>query len=430
MTIALIGLAALFLLLFAGLPVGFGMMVVGSIGFAVISGGIDPALQLLARTTWTNTTLYSMSVLPLFILMGDIVGRTGIGGELYRAAYAFVGHWRGGLAVATIGASGGFAAVTGSSLATAASMTRIAYPQMKALGYSESLATGVIAAGGTLGVLIPPSVVFVFYGLLTGSDIGQLFMAGVLPGLLGLTLYSLAAFLAATFRPESGPRGPRSGWGERLSALRPVSSVGILFLIVIGGIYGGIFTATEAAGIGAGGAMLIAFFKGKLSLALLREALTETAFTTTVLFTVIIGAMVFGNFINVSGLPHALSELISGGGYATLTVLIAILAIYLVLGCVMESTSMVLLTVPVFYPVAISLGIDPIWFGVLIVCMVEVSLITPPIGMNVILINSLLPRVPMRAIFTGVSIFIVADIFRLALLIAFPQISLWLPGLM
>ena len=186
MTIALIGLAALFLLLFVGLPVGIGMMIVGSLGFATVAGGIDPALQLLARTTWTNTTLYSMSVLPLFILMGDIVGRTGIGGELYRAAYAMVGHWRGGLAVATIGASGGFAAVTGSSLATAASMTRIAYPQMKRLGYSESLATGVIAAGGTLGVLIPPSVVFVFYGLLTGTDIGTLFMAGILPGLLSL----------------------------------------------------------------------------------------------------------------------------------------------------------------------------------------------------------------------------------------------------
>ena len=430
MTIALIGLAALFLLLFVGLPVGIGMMIVGSLGFATVAGGIDPALQLLARTTWTNTTLYSMSVLPLFILMGDIVGRTGIGGELYRAAYAMVGHWRGGLAVATIGASGGFAAVTGSSLATAASMTRIAYPQMKRLGYSESLATGVIAAGGTLGVLIPPSVVFVFYGLLTGTDIGTLFMAGILPGLLGLALYSLAAILFATLRPESGPSGARSTWGERLSALRPVSSVGVLFLIVIGGIYGGVFTATEAAGVGAGGAMLIALVKGKLSWTVLREALTETAFTTTILFTVIIGAMVFGNFINISGLPRALSGLISDGGYSTLSVLIAILAIYLVLGCVLESTSMVLLTVPVFYPVATSLGIDPIWFGVLIVCMVEVSLITPPIGMNVILINSLLPKVPMRAIFTGVSIFILADIVRLVMLITFPGISLWLPGAM
>ncbi|NIZ10587.1 TRAP transporter large permease [Pseudooceanicola sp. HF7] len=430
MTIALIGFAILFILLFLGLPVGIGMLLIGTTGFAWIIGGLDPALQLLARTAWTNTTLYSMSVLPLFILMGDVIGRTGIGGDLYRCANAFVGHWRGGLAVATVGASGGFAAVTGSSLATAASMSQIAYPEMKRHGYSDSLAAGAIAAGGTLGVLIPPSVVFVFYGILTGNDIGMLFVAGILPGLIGLLLYVGAVAVSVRLKPSSGPAGEKSNWAQRLSSLRPVSAVAALFLLVIGGIYLGAFTATEAAGIGAGGAILIAFLKGRLPWHVLRASLLETAFTTTVLFTVIVGALVFGNFINVSGLPRELSSLITQFELSPLWVLACILAIYMVLGCVLESTSMVLLTVPVFYPVVTSLGIDPIWFGVLVVCMVEVSMITPPIGMNVILINSLLPSVPLQRIFAGVAAFVLADVIRLIILIAFPQISTWLPYLM
>lgn len=419
----------LFALLLMRVPIAVATGLVGVVGLGAYQGWTAAFAQVGIIASETVLT-YEFAVIPLFILMGALISRSGIAGELYRACYALVGHWRGGLAISTVVACGGFGAVCGSSMATAAAMSRIAYPPMKKYGYSDGLATGSIAAGGTLGILIPPSIALVFYGILTETSIGALFAAGVLPGLVGIGFY-VAAVLAVTLMDKStGPAGERMPPRERLLALRDVWATTVLFAIVMGGIYGGLFSPTESAGIGACGAFLIALARGRASFSMLRHALADTAITTVSMITILIGAFLFANLVNVASLPQMLTAWITDLNVTPMLVIFVIIGIYLVLGCVLESISMLLLTVPVFYPMVQALGFDLIWFGIVVVVVVEISLITPPVGMNVFVLASVLRTVRTSVIFRGVTPFIVADIGRLLLVVFVPWLSLALPGWM
>ena len=429
MSMALIGFAVLLLLVFVRLPIAFAMGLVGFVGFA-LQTNIKASLSMVGRLVIDTGQDYGLSVVPLFILMGLFVNRAGLSNELYRASYAFLGHFRGGLAMATIVACGGFSAICGSSLATAATMSRVAMPPMRKYGYTDSLASASIAAGGTLGILIPPSVILVIYGLITEQSIGKLFIAGIVPGLLGIAFYLLAIRFTVARNPASGPAGGRSGWPERFAALRGVWAVLLLFFLVIGGIYGGVFTPTEAAGIGAGGAFLIAVARRSLRWKDLFDVLTDAARTTAMLFSVLIGALIFSNFVNRAGLPDALLTLVTGFDVSPLLIMCLILLVYIVLGCVFESLSMLLLTVPIFFPLVQSLGFDLIWFGIIVVVVTEISLITPPVGLNVFVLRGVLGDISTGTIFRGVTPFWVVDILRLTLLVLVPSLSLWLPSLM
>jgi tripartite ATP-independent transporter DctM subunit len=373
---------------------------------------------------------YTLSVIPLFILMGNFVTRAGMSQELFRAAYAFVGHMRGGLAMATVVACAGFGAICGSSIATAATMAKVAYPSMKELGYSDRLSTGAIAAGGTLGILIPPSTLMVIYGVMTETNIGKMFAAGILPGILATFLLCLAVQWTVFKDPKSGPRGEKSTWAQRLRALEGIWGVALLFILVMGGIYGGVFTATEGAGIGAFGALCIALWRRALSWRTFLDALVESGRTTAMLFAILTGALMFAEFVNYTTMPNDLKTLVTTLNLSPIMVVVAICVIYVLLGTAMEELSMILLTVPVFFPLIVHLGFDPIWFGVLIVVVVEIGLISPPVGMNLFVLNALLPQVSTPTLFRGVLPFVVADVVRLGILIAFPAISLWLPSMM
>jgi C4-dicarboxylate transporter, DctM subunit len=341
-----------------------------------------------------------------------------------------VGHRRGGLAMATILACGGFSAVSGSSLATAATMSSIALPSMRRYGYSDALSTGSVAAGGTLGILIPPSVIMVIYGSMTETSIGKLFIAGVVPGVLGILFYTLAVAFTAWRNPEAGPAGPRLAWGERMRAVGQVWATLALFVLVIGGIYLGVFTATEAAGIGAAGAFLIALQRGTLTIPALIGILAATARTTAMLMAVLVGALIFSNFVNVAGVPSAVVNLINDLGLSPIGVILMLIVFYLILGCVFDSLAMILLTIPVFFPLVIGLGFNPIWFGILIVMVVEISLITPPIGMNIFVIRSVARDIPVTTIYRGVVPFVAVDVIRLVLVVFLPAIVLFLPSQM
>ena len=419
----------LFALLFAGLPIAFALFFVGTAGAALYLGP-GPALAMLGQVTFDTVRNYNLATLPLFILMGNFVAQARLSKELYDAAFALVGHRRGGLAMTTVVASGGFAAVCGSSMATAATMCRVAMPSMRAHGYSDRLATASIAAGGTLGILIPPSVIMVIYGILTNTNIGALFIAGVIPGLIGIAGYLSAVKWSVWRDPAAGPPGERMAWPARLVAVRRVWGIAMLFGVVLGGIYLGVFTPIEAAGIGAFGAFLFALLRGELSWAALREVLAESMRTSALMLTVLIGAVVYNNFLDLSGFTKTLQNAVTAFGVHPVMVIALVLLIYLLLGCVLESLSMVLLTVPVFFPVVTALGYDPVWFGIIVVVATEISLITPPVGFNVFVLQSMLPEVPAGTIFRGLVPFVVADIARLILYVAVPAIVLWLPRLM
>lgn len=429
MTAALIGFAAVLMLAFLRMPLGLALGLVGVVGFAELSN-FKAALSNAARLVIDSGQSYGLSVVPLFILMGLMVERGGMARELYRAAYVFLGHRKGGLAMSTIVACGLFSAICGSSLATAATMSKVSMPEMRRYKYDDALATASIAAGGTLGILIPPSVVLVIYGLITNESVGKLFIAGVLPGILGIILYLTAVLVVVTRNPSAGPVGEVTQWGERLVALRGVWATLGLFVFVIGGIYIGAFTPTEAAGMGAAGSIVIAWWRGALSWSVLMEVSRETTVTTAKLFIVLFGAMIFSNFVNRAGLPDALVGIVNSFDVSPLGVIFVILLIYLVLGCVFESLSMILLTVPIFAPVVEALGFDLIWFGILVVVATEISLITPPIGLNVFVLKGVLKDVPVTTIFRGVTPFWIADIFRLIILALIPALSLWLPSMM
>jgi tripartite ATP-independent transporter DctM subunit len=427
---AVVGLLAMLVLSFVRIPIALSMAIVGVVGYAYMRDwNWTVAFASLQTRLYETGRNYTLSVVPLFILMGNFVTRAGMSQELFRAAYAFIGHLRGGLAMATILACAGFGAICGSSIATAATMAKVAYPSMKRFGYSDTLATGAIASGGTLGIMIPPSTLLVIYGVFTETNIGALFAAGILPGLLGAVLLCLAVQYVTIRDPKAGPRGERSDWNERWQALKGVWAVAALFLFVIGGIYAGFFTATEGAGMGAFAAMAFALWRRVLTWKALYQALVESARTTSMLFMILIGALMFAEFINITSMPTDLVGFVKRFEIHPVAVVTAICIIYVLLGTAMEELSMVLLTIPVFLPVILQLGFDPIWFGILIVVVVEIGLISPPVGMNLFVLKTLIPGVPQSTVFRGVLPFMLADVIRMALLIAFPIISLYLPRL-
>jgi C4-dicarboxylate transporter, DctM subunit len=428
-TEALIGFALIFGLALLRVPLAFAMGAVGIVGMGLLRGW-TPALASAAQVVQETGFAYTLSVIPLFILMGNFVARAGLAHELFHAAYAFIGHWRGGLAHATVLACAGFGAICGSSIATAATMSKVAYPSMKKLGYSDALSTGVIAAGGTLGIMIPPSTIMVIYGIITETHIGKLFAAGVIPGLLTASLLMLAIVVMTTFTPAHAPAGEKTAWPERWRALRGIWGVLLLVIVVLGGIYGGLFTATEGAGVGAAGAFLFALARGRLTFRAIVEVLVESARTTAMLFTLLIAATIFANFVNFTSMPGDLKEWITHLGLSPVMIVAAMMLIYVVLGTVMEELTMVLLTIPLFFPIVTALGFDPVWFGVLIVMIVQIGLISPPVGMNLFVINALLPKVGLGQIFRGTWPFVLVQIVVLSLLLAMPSLSLWLPSLM
>ncbi|MFN0183894.1 MAG: TRAP transporter large permease [Aquabacterium sp.] len=429
MTEALIGFAMVFVLALLRLPLAFAMGLVGVVGLGHMRGW-QPTMANAAQVVYDTGFAYTLSVVPLFILMGNFVARAGLAHELFRAAYAFIGHVRGGLAHATVLACAGFGAICGSSIATAATMSKVAYPSMKRLGYADYLSTGVIAAGGTLGIMIPPSTILVIYGIVTQTHIGKLFAAGVLPGLLCAALLMVGVAWVTWRDPTAGPAGERTSWPDRWRAVRGIWGVALLVVVVLGGIYGGIFTATEGAGIGASGAFFFALARGALTPRVLYEVLVESARTTAMLFTILIAAMLFSSFINFTTMPGDLKAWILQLGLPPLAVVGAMMVIYIILGTIMEELSMVLLTIPVFFPIVTGLGFDPVWFGVLIVLVVQIGLISPPVGMNLFVLNSLLKDVSLSQIFRGVWLFVLMLALALLVVLEFQPLALWLPSFM
>ena len=433
----LLGFAAVLTLVLVRVPIAFAMGFVGFVGF-MLENNFRASISMVARLIIDTSQNYGLSVVPLFILMGLFVNKAGISRELYAASNAFLGHFKGGLAMATVVACGGFAAISGSSLATAATMSKVAMPEMRRYGYKDGLSTASIAAGGTLGILIPPSVILVIYGLLTETSIGKLFTAGVVPGILGILFYLVAVRYTVWRDPDAGPRGEHVSWPERLRALREVWAVLLLFFLVIGGLYGVFdveplniaFSPTEAAGMGAMGAFLIALGRRRLASKAVVEVLVETSMTTASLFAVLIGAWIFSNFVNVAGLPQALRDIVSVANMQPWMVMFMIMLVYVALGCVFESLSMLLLTVPIFFPLVTGLGFDPVWFGIIVVVVTEISLITPPVGLNVFILKGVVENVSTGTIFRGVTPFWIVDIVRLLVLLAIPTLTLFLPSQM
>jgi len=426
MTEALIGLAAMLALSWLRIPIAISMGLVGFLGLWWMRG-LGPSMASATTVVYETGFEYTLSVVPLFILMGNFVTRAGMSKELFRAAYTFVGHLRGGLAMATVLACAGFGAICGSSIATAATMTKVAYPSMRGHGYSDELAVGTIAAGGTLGILIPPSTIMVIYGIMTETSIGKLFAAGMLPGAVAVVLLCLAVQYICWRNPLAGPPAERASWKVRLLALRDVWAVATLFAFAMGGIYFGVFTATEGAGVGAFGAFCFALARRALGWRGLFEVLVDSARTTAMLFVILVGALIFSNFVNFTSMPGDLKTLITHWQLSPITVMVVICVIYVLLGTAMEELSMILLTVPLFYPLVQSLGFDLVWFGIIIVVVVQIGLISPPVGMNMFVVKSMIPGMTTKVIFRGVMPFVVATIVLLAILVAFPQISLWLP---
>jgi C4-dicarboxylate transporter, DctM subunit len=427
--IAVLGFVVLFVLMLLRVPVGMAMGLVGVCGFGLINGW-TPALKIIGQSSMRTVTDYQFGVIPMFLLMGAFVTQSGMSRELFRAAHVMMGHRRGGLGFATILACGGFAAISGSSVATAATFSTVAYPEMRRHNYPKSFAAGVIAAGGTLGAMFPPSTVLAIYGVITEQDIGKLFMAGIIPGLLAVTMYIITIALIGVARPDFLPSGEKATWAERRSALKEVWAPILLFVCVIGGIYGGICTPTEAGGVGAGGAFLIGVARGRLDRAKIRASLLQATRTAAAVFTVLIGALIFGYFLTITQTPQKVTEFLVGLGLGPYGVLALIMVMYLILGCLMDALAMVILTVPIVFPVMKAMGFDPIWFGVIIVMTVELGLIHPPVGMIVFVIKSVIDDLNFSTIFKGVIPFIITDFLRLLILIAFPILATWLPSRM
>lgn len=427
--IGVIGVVALFALLALRIPVAFAMFLVGFLGITVLDNS-NTAISLLASETFTLASSPELVVIPLFILMGNVASITGMSRRLYDAAYALIGQFRGGLASATVIGCGGFAALSGSSVASALTMGKVALGEMERFGYNNKLSTGSVAAGGTLGILIPPSTGFVIYAILTEQSIGRLFLAGVLPGILLLMLFVLAITAIAWIRPEFGPAGPATTLREKTRAILGAGPIIAVILLTIGGIYGGLFSPVEAAAVGAGIVILVGAVTRSLSLRQFWSAAKDSVVTTATVMLILISAHLINPFLALSHIPSAVGEMLTGLGLGITGTLILILAIYLVLGCFLEGFAMLVLTLPIFFPIVLQLGIDPIWFGVLTVLTLEMGLISPPVGINVFIVKSVAPKVPLGDIFRGVLPFWMMMILTVAILIAFPQIALILPNTM
>lgn len=418
-----VALVAVLVLAFLRVPLAFSLLTVSIIGIAVELGH-EASFTMISMTISEAVFSYELAVVPLFILMGNILSRTGISADLFRAANAYLGHVRGGLALSTMVTCAGFSAVCGSSLATAATMSKVAYPSMKKYGYSDSLASASIAAGGTLGILIPPSIILMIYGILTQTNIGHLFVAGIVPGILGLVLYMLAIYVVALVKPDHAPRGDKSSRHEKLQSLKGVWPFCLLFVLIIGGIYAKLFTATEAAGMGAGFALIIALLQRRMSKADFKHIFLESAFTSVMLYSVLFGAMLFAKLVAFSGLGEGLLEMVEQAQLSPYQLILVVLLVFLLLGCVMDSLAIILICVPLFTPIIVANGFDLIWFGIVVVVVTEIALITPPIGMNVFVLKATLPQVAFTDIFKGLVPFIGVDLIRLILLVLFPAITL------
>jgi tripartite ATP-independent transporter DctM subunit len=426
-----VGLAALLVLIALRVPVAIAMGMVGIVGGVYLNGWFSLGFVLGSQPFVTSSS-YALSVIPLFVMMGAFASRAGLSAALYRSLHTLIGHWRGGLASATIGACALFGAVCGSSLATAATMSRVAVPEMTQIGYDRRLTSGALAAGGTLGILIPPSIIMVIFALLTEQSIGRMFLAGMIPGILAALLYIGTVTLIATIRPDLAPRATATDRDHETpsSAWRDMSPILGLFCLVMGGIYLGFFSPTEAAAVGAFGAIVLAGLRRALSRKVVTEALTETASTTGMLFMILIGTSVLQFFIETSTLPRIIVDWIGTLGLGAIGVLVLILVIYVILGCFLDSLSMMLITLPLVFPIILDLGIDPIWFGVLVVSVVEIGLITPPLGMNLYVIANSVQNLKFETVAVGVLPFLAADFLRISLLVAFPALSLLLPSLL
>ncbi|MFY0736346.1 TRAP transporter large permease [Aurantimonas sp. NFXS3] len=427
--VGVLGLVVLLFLIGLRVPVAIAMGAVGICGGVYLNGWFSLGFVLGSQPFVTSSS-YSLSVIPLFVMMGAFASRAGLSASLYRALNSLIGHWRGGLASATIGACALFGAVCGSSLATAATMARVAVPEMTAIGYDRRLTSGALAAGGTLGILIPPSIIMVIYALLTEQSIGRMFLAGMIPGFLAAGLYMATVYAMARLKPHWAPRTARLAGASRLEAFRQMAPILALFIVVMGGIYVGVFSPTEAAAVGAFGAIVLAAMRGQLNWQVTREALVETAATTGMLFMILIGTSVLQFFIETSTLPRVIVDWINALGLAPIGVVVMILVIYVILGCFLDSLSMMLITLPIVFPIIVDLGYDPIWFGVLVVSVVEIGLITPPLGMNLFVIASASDDLRFETVATGVLPFLFADLLRLILLVSIPALSLALPALL
>ncbi|WP_459903709.1 TRAP transporter large permease [Desulfosarcina cetonica] len=419
----------MFLLLAMRMYIGIAMALIGFLGLSAIVG-FSAGASILGITPLAEGSSYTLSVIPLFVLMGQFSFISGISSDIYKSVYSWFGHFRGGLAMATILACSGFAAICGSSLATGATMGMVAIPEMDKYNYDPRLSTGCVAAGGTLGILIPPSIGFVLYGILTEQSIGKLFMAGILPGALLSCTFLAVIWLRCWINPDFGPCGPSTSWSQKFKSLAGTWGMMLLFGLVMGGIYLGWFTPTEAAGIGAFGAFVFALLKKKLTFRGLVNALLETGRTTAMIFLIIIGANIFSSFLGIARIPMELADLIAGLEVNRFFILTAIVLIFVVLGCVMDAYAIMILTVPIIFPVVEALHFDPIWFGVLMVIVLEIGLITPPVGLNVFVLKAAAPNVPMGTVFRGIWPFMMAGIAAIVLITIFPEIATYIPNRM
>jgi C4-dicarboxylate transporter, DctM subunit len=429
LAIGIIGVVALFILLFAGMPLGLTFVLVGFVGYA-LAFSIDGALSLLRTVPFHTFSDYGFSVIPLFMLMGSLAFVCRLSEDLYESAHGILGGLKGGLAMATVAGCAAFAAISGTSVGTAATMGKVAFPEMRKYRYDDALATGTIAAGGTVGILIPPSIIFIIYGIITEQSIGKLYMAGFIPGIMQAILFILTISIICWLNPSYGPPGPKTNFKQKILSLGKGWTALVLFLLVIGGIYAGWFSATEGAGIGAFGCFAIGLILRRLTWKGFKEALLDTTKTTAMILIIISGALIFGYFLTITGTSKYIAETMSSMEVSRYVVFLMIIIIYLVLGCLMDSMSMILITVPIFYPLMMQLGFDPIWFGVVIVIVVEAGLITPPVGMVVFVVYGITKDVPMYTIFRGVMPFLIADIVLLVVITLFPQIALFLPSMM
>jgi C4-dicarboxylate transporter DctM subunit len=427
--IGILGIFLLFLLLALRMQIGFAMALVGFLGFWALNS-FGSAFSVLAMEAFKTGSSYTLSVIPLFILMGQFANTSRMGADIYLTIYRWIGFLPGGLAMATIGACSCFAAISGSSLATAATMGMVALPEMKRFRYSDTLATGCIAAGGTLGILIPPSTVLIIYGILTEQSIATLFIAGILPGILLSLLFILTIFIMTKWKPSLGPPGPRFSFSQRTRALKDTWGIVALFLLVVGGLYTGWFTPTEAAGVGAFGAFLITLIKGRLTVKNVGQALLDSAGTTGMIFGILIGANILQYFLTISQMPDRLTDFVVNMGVSSYTIMSVLVLVFIILGCFMEGLSIMLLTIPIIYPIVLKLGFDPIWFGIIITVLMEMSLITPPVGVNVFVLSGVAKDVPMYTIFRGIIPFWTAMLLSIVLMFIFPQIALFLPHTM
>jgi tripartite ATP-independent transporter DctM subunit len=428
-TVGVIGIAVLFVTLFSGVPVGFLLALLGFIGFSYLTT-FGAGANLLAKDVFANFSAYSLTVIPMFIFMGQIAFYSGTSQRLYDFAYKMVGHRRGGLAMATTVACAGFSAICGSTTATAATMGTVALPEMKRYGYSQQLATGSVAAGGSLGILIPPSVIFIVYGVMTQQSIGKLFVAGILPGIMLTLLFIITIYLWCRINRTLGPAGPPVSWKVKLASLSELVETILLFILVMGGLFTGFFTPTEAGAVGAGGALIISMARKNLTQERFKNSILDTTRLSCMVMVIVTGAAVFGHFLAVTRIPFNLASWVGALPVSPVVIIGLIILTYLVGGCFIDSLALILLTVPIFYPVITALGFDPIWFGVIIVLVTQIGVISPPLGTNVYIIKGVAEDVPLGTIFKGVTPFLVAMVLCTAIIVAFPQVALYLPGLM